>query len=139
MNAFAQIILSEPTILFMASMLVTGTGWTLKKVIDIDARLRGIEERCRLHQNHPGGMMMPALLLSILVPIMVGCTSTTVDYGGATFKRSSWGSKVAIGELSVTTTNGTVLTLKSYNNDSVEALGVVSERVATGVAKGLKP
>lgn len=42
-------IVTEPTLLTVASALVGGVAWSLKKLFDIDARLNRIEERCSIH------------------------------------------------------------------------------------------
>ena len=49
MIQIGQVIIPEMGVMLFASTLIGGIGWTLKKVIDIDARIRGIEERCKLH------------------------------------------------------------------------------------------
>lgn len=52
MKFLAQMIVGEPSLLFMCSVITAGVGWTLKKVLDIDGRLNRIEERCTFHRKH---------------------------------------------------------------------------------------
>lgn len=77
------------------------------------------------------------LLLALSVAI-VGCRKLEVELpGGGKLMSMSFGTSLSVGEASVST-NGTVL-LKNYNLDQVQALGVIAEGVAKGVASGINP
>lgn len=82
---------------------------------------------------------MRRTLFLLLLVCLAGCTKTSVQYGGAHFSRVSFGNKVGLGLLSVTTTNGTTIRLEGYDNDSTEGLRAVSEGLAAGLAKGFNP
>lgn len=51
MRQLAQVILGEPSIVFCGSVIAAGVGWTVKKLLDIERRLIGIEARCRFHKG----------------------------------------------------------------------------------------
>ena len=84
-------------------------------------------------------MIRQALLCALAAVAMIGCTSTSMEYAGAKFTRSCFASKVNIGSLSVTTTNGTKLELKSYANDQAEALAAATAAAVSAAVKSAKP
>ena len=80
--------------------------------------------------------------LLTLLPAVTGCQVLT--YTGPTgerFMRGSLGAKTAIASLSVDAdTNGVRhLELKGYENDTVQALGAVTEAAVKAAVQGVKP
>lgn len=72
-----------------------------------------------------------------LVLVVTGCHSITlVTKDGAKATVKSFGQKTQIGELTYDPAKG--VRLKGYNNNQVDALGVIAEGVAKGTAEGLK-
>lgn len=78
----------------------------------------------------------------LLLPLLaIGCNSMSYQSGETKFTRSAVGTRNSITELTVEVhpdTGVRKIHLKGYKNDQVESLGVVSEGVAAGVARGLK-
>lgn len=82
-------------------------------------------------------MKITLLILSI---VLSGCNSMTYESGSTKFSRSAVGTRNSITELLVEVDPATgvrKIHMKGYRNDQVEALGVVAEGVAKGVAQGL--
>jgi hypothetical protein len=74
--------------------------------------------------------------------ILTGCTVTRYAAPtGETFSRTSFGTRLSVGELTVTAgTNGVrTITIKGYANDQVEAIGVAVDAAVSAAVKAVKP
>jgi hypothetical protein len=95
-------------------------------------------------QETPNNMKpkLPSLLtllaLTTLPLLTSGCRSVELTLAdGSRFKSTSFGNKLSIGEVALKKDGS--LSVKGYNLDQVQGLGVVAESIAKGVASGLTP
>ena len=84
------------------------------------------------------------MLLPLLVPLTAAAGCTSLNYtspGGEHFSRRSFGSKTTISALTVeTATNGLRrVELRGYMNDSVQALGTITEAAVRAGIQSAKP
>jgi len=80
--------------------------------------------------------------LLVLSLVLCGCSIRTFynEKGLPVYQHVSVGQRQTIGDLTGTiSTNTITIKLRGYSSDQVEALGVVAEKTAEGVARGLKP
>lgn len=84
-------------------------------------------------------MKTACLLVTLL---LAGCSVRTFynSQGVPVYRHSSLGTRQNIGDLTGTISSNTItIKLRGYSSDQVEALGVVAEKTAEGVARGLRP
>jgi len=79
-------------------------------------------------------------LLVVSCWLSVGCTVTHVSKAADSFSviRKSWFTRQMIGEIRVELGTN-VLTIRGYNNDQVEALGILTEAAVKGAVEAAKP
>jgi hypothetical protein len=77
--------------------------------------------------------------LLLLLLLAAGCTTrelTRKPDGTLIYKSKRFANKESIGEVNISTNN---MSMKNFQSDQVQAVGVIAEGVAKGVASGLKP
>lgn len=80
---------------------------------------------------------MKLLILSLLLTLTSGCRFLTYEgSNGEKFTSRSFGNATTLGELTVRP-DGTV-TLKNYNNDQVQGLGIVTESAVKAAISSAK-
>ena len=79
------------------------------------------------------------LILSLSACLLVGCTTRSITYNGATYKSVRFANKETIGGVVITTPDGTTFKMDTYSSDQVQAVGAIAEGVAKGSAASMKP
>lgn len=87
-------------------------------------------------------MKLLNLLLMVAATCCTGCISTSyVAPDGTTVRRLTFGTNTDFSELEaqVSTNGSRSLRIEGYKSAGAEALGLIAEKTAEGVAKGLLP
>ena len=75
----------------------------------------------------------------LVASLLSGCVSRSITYGGATYKSLRFASSEIAQEVSVTTTNGTVIKITGYNNDNTQVIGAAVGAAISATAKAFVP
>lgn len=80
--------------------------------------------------------------IALICLLLTGCTHTSyIGVNGERFSRWQLGSLTAVGRLKITpqTNAPPIVELEGYNNDSLQAIGAVTEAAVRGAVKSVAP